>query len=298
VANDIEWDNFRYFLAVARAGSANRAADNMGVSHTTVTRRLQALEAQLETTLFRHDRGMSGLSETGRFVYNEVLKMESAIETLVAGMKNDLHLDGSIRVNVTEGLGTLWLIPAMAEFQLAHPNLQINWQTTSTDAKVVGQDTDVAVWWSMPQDVNFVRRKIGSIRYSLYSSPKYIEKFGIPTALDDLANHKLLQFNAYELNTSLEPWNQLCHRFRPDMRLESSLALTTLFPNVPYITLLPDYIVHFRGANIQKIPSPLDILIDVWVLYHEKQRENAVVRAIAAEFARLARQARGVWFEQ
>ena len=111
----MDWDNLRYFLELARAGTLVGAARRLAVDHTTVARRLQALEKQVGSRLFAREAGGHRLTEAGRALLPQVEAMEAAflaVENATPGVRQGLH--GLVRIGTTEGFGNLILAPQLA----------------------------------------------------------------------------------------------------------------------------------------------------------------------------------------
>src|SRR5262245_5517549 len=108
----LQWDDIRYFLAVAQAGSLNAAAKRLGVNQTTVGRRVKVLEARLGADLFDRRDNRLVLTGDGSVAYEEALKMEEVIGSFVRKLRgSNTRLAGEVRLNMTEGLATYWLLP-------------------------------------------------------------------------------------------------------------------------------------------------------------------------------------------
>ena len=123
----MDWDHLRYFLELARASTLAAAARRLGVEHTTVARRIQALEKQLGTPLFAREAAGHRLTEAGRNLLPAVEAMEAAAlgverATPVAGGGPS----GLVRVGVTEGFGTLILAQHLAQLTQRYPQLSID----------------------------------------------------------------------------------------------------------------------------------------------------------------------------
>ena len=108
----MDWNNLRYFLELARTGTLAGAARRLGVEHTTVSRRIQALEKEVGEMLFAREAGGHRLTEAGRHLLPGVEAMEAA----VLGVERLAPTPGSgpsgvVRVGATEGFGTLILAP-------------------------------------------------------------------------------------------------------------------------------------------------------------------------------------------
>ncbi len=294
----LNWDDARWFLAVARARSAHRAAAEMGVSHTTVGRRIGQLEASLGVELFARRGNALTLTNAGTVALARAIRMESA----AAAFKNDItsssnRLQGEVKINSSEGLGTFWLTPGLQGFFARNPGLVPNWITTNTKLpKYLYRDAVSVPWWR-PEHPSVVARKLGEVRYSLYVGPSYEERFGLPRSEDDLAAHNVLQFNGYEINPSFAAWNALLGRFPPTIRMESAAAAVPAMMSGNFLSLLPDYVSYIAPA-LQRVDVDFAIRTELWVAYHEDNRKSAAITSVAAEVVKLAQHSRGTWLSR
>ncbi len=124
----MDWDNLRYFLELSRAGTLTAAARRMGVDHTTVARRIQALERTMGVQLFVRESGGHRLTEAGRRLQPQVESMERSFRQLEfsSPAMAEEELAGVVRVGATEGFSTVILAPALSGFAQRHPRLVID----------------------------------------------------------------------------------------------------------------------------------------------------------------------------
>ncbi len=292
------WNDIQVFIAVARAGSASRAAVQLGVDHTTVGRRLRALEARLGVSLFERLAGASmSLTRAGEAMLIDAERMSAASDTLIRKMAGASdRLDGTVRIASSDGVLTYWLMAAIAGFQQANPSLSFSWTGTTSDVEI-GRSADIGLSWQRPTASHLVARRLGSARALLYAMPVYVERHGLPETAEDIGQHLVLHFTAYERQAAFAPWNALMARFPPAMRLETSASSERVLREGRYVALLPSYTPQIE-SSIREAPLDLGIQVDLWLAYHEDQRHQPRVKLVAGEIERLARQARGTWFQK
>lgn len=186
----------RHFLAIARAGTLAGAARELGVEHTTVGRRLAALETALGVRLFT--RGPSGLTltESGEDILRsvEVIAEEVAgIERRVSGV--DLRVAGTVRLTIPESGNGYFLqqLPALRE---RHPALMIEVLSDNRELDLRRGEADIAVRFRDTSDPDLVLRKVGVAGWSLYASAAYIAKKGQLEAPEALGGHDVIGFDA------------------------------------------------------------------------------------------------------
>ena len=142
----IEWDDVRYFLAVAREGSVRAAAEHLGVNHSTVLRRVAQLEQRLVVQMF--DKLPSGyrLTSAGEEVLALAEQMEASsnqLETRISG--RDQSVGGALRVTLAPMLATHLLMPDFAEFARLHPNIEIDVLSIDEPVNLTNREADIAI---------------------------------------------------------------------------------------------------------------------------------------------------------
>ena len=122
--NRINWDDYFYFLRVARLGSLNAASKALGVNHSTVLRRVNGLEEKLEVRLFERLKSGYVLTESGNEIFSKLENIEEdflSLERMVAG--RDIRYEGTIRISTTDTLGQHWLPLDVKKFKERYPGI-------------------------------------------------------------------------------------------------------------------------------------------------------------------------------
>jgi DNA-binding transcriptional LysR family regulator len=142
----IDWDDVRYFLAVAREGSVRAAAERLGVNHSTVLRRIAQLEERLGVRLFEKLPSGYRLTEAGEEVLEFASQMEvssNLLETRVFG--RDQSVRGLLRVTLAPPLATHLLMPDFADFARLHPDIEMEILSSGELANLTNREADVAI---------------------------------------------------------------------------------------------------------------------------------------------------------
>src|SRR5215475_4858638 len=188
-----DWDAARVFLEVARSGSFRSAAEKLGLSINAVRRRIGDFERQTGATMFIRDVHGARLTEEGVHVVAAVERMEAAaFDLLRASVSAGNELSGEIRVAVTEGLGTFWLAPRLIGFQRSFPNILIDLHCATRSVDVSRHEADVAIQLSRPVVPDVKAVKLGRMHLMFFASEQYLETFGMPKTVDELAKHRLV----------------------------------------------------------------------------------------------------------
>jgi DNA-binding transcriptional LysR family regulator len=192
----LDWNDLRYFLAVARGGTLARAARQLGINATTVGRRLTALEEQVQARLF--DRTPDGylLTPSGRDLLPRAERMEEeaiALDREIIGA--DQRPQGIVRVTATEMLATRFIMPQMPHFQATYPGITLDLECTTRFVSLARREADVALRLARPHEDNVVSRRLSEVPLSLYASPAYVEQHGVPRDPEvSLAGHRAILF--------------------------------------------------------------------------------------------------------
>jgi molybdate transport repressor ModE-like protein len=142
----IDWDDVRFFLAVAREGSVRAAAEHLGVNHATVLRRVAQLEERLGARMFEKLPSGYRLTEAGEEVLAFADQMEASshqLETRVFG--RDQSVRGLLRVTLAPQLATHLLMPDFAEFARLHPDIEMEILSSGELANLANRQADVAI---------------------------------------------------------------------------------------------------------------------------------------------------------
>lgn len=189
---EIDWDDVRYFLAVARQGSVRAAADRLGVNHTTVLRRIAQLEARLGSQMFERLPTGYRLTEAGEQVLGLAEEMEASSHALVTRVfGRDQAVRGLLRVTMAPTIASHLLMPDFADFAAAYPEIEIEILSSQGKVNLTNREADVALRVvfdrdALPQNLHGVKGPDLSI--GLYASaavlaagesrPRWITRFG------------------------------------------------------------------------------------------------------------------------
>ena len=190
---EVNTDDLRYLLAVARAGRLVSAATLLGVDHTTVRRRLDRLEAALGVRLL--DRGADGweLTEIGREVAARSASLEQVVEQVVgaaSGVTGGVR--GTVRLVAPEGFGTLFVAPALAKVQAANPAITVELVTSTSPLSLRGSGFDLAVTVGSAASSRLTAEPLAPYALRLYASQDYVASHPPIRTLADLDAHPLV----------------------------------------------------------------------------------------------------------
>ncbi|RQR43544.1 MULTISPECIES: LysR family transcriptional regulator [unclassified Burkholderia] len=169
----MSWDDLRYFLAVMRGGSLSAAARALQVQHSTVARRIDALESALGIRLFdRLPRGWPPTDE-GLHLAEHAARVETDVHAFARAAQGAAALEGLVRVSASPVFASHFLAPRLARAQRAWPALRIDLMGEMHAANLYAREADLAVRLSRPNEPGLAARRLGTMRFALCASPDW-----------------------------------------------------------------------------------------------------------------------------
>ncbi|HEY0358857.1 MAG TPA: LysR family transcriptional regulator [Mycobacteriales bacterium] len=186
-------DDLQYFLAVARRRRLTQAAAQLGVDHTTVGRRIAALERAIGQRLFDRTPGGWDLTDGGR----RLLGPAELVATALASAEEQLGhrgstITGAVRIVCPDGFGAFLLAPALGQLHDAHPALTIELITATPQIAHRIQEFDVAVIQHEPSSPRVLRRHLTDYSVRLYATRDYLDTHPPLESADDLRDHVVI----------------------------------------------------------------------------------------------------------
>ena len=190
-----QFSEMQAFVRVVEAGSISKAAEQLDLAKSGVSRRLAELESRLGVRLLNRTTRRSSLTEAGQSYYEGAVKLLMDLSELNAATADTgACLEGTLRLAAPLSFGLLHLSPAIDEFLGLHPDLNINVDFSDRHIDLVEQGVDLAVRIADLGDSSLRARRICPIRIMICASPAYLEQHGAPRVPADLENHRILQY--------------------------------------------------------------------------------------------------------
>lgn len=175
----IEWSDLEVVLAICRTGSLSGAGRLLGNNHSTVFRRINAIEKRLSVRLFERLPTGYEMTEAGEAAMHYAERIESevsAFEMDVFG--RDLQLHGKIRIGMGEVLANLVFPPLLAEFQRSNPGVSIDVVASVENSDLSRREVDIAIRATHKPPQSSVGRFVGNFDFAVYASPSYLDRAG------------------------------------------------------------------------------------------------------------------------
>lgn len=187
-------DDLLILLAVGRSGRYITAADELGLNHTTVARRISALEQALGGRVLARVGGSWELTDLGRQALAAAEAVETAVHTLSAPDGAGARLEGVVRMSATDGFSAYIAAPAAAAVQRRHPGIAVEIVAATRRVTQQRSGLDIEVVVGQPQVHRAEAIRLGDYRLGLYGATDYLAERGVPATVADLAEHRLIYF--------------------------------------------------------------------------------------------------------
>lgn len=171
----IDWEDVRFFAALARHGSLSATARALTVNHATVARRLAALEQALGTKLFKRRPSGYELTTAGRRALEAADAMEGAA-TALSRLEPEKTLAGLVRITATPSLAEIFLIPRLVALQRQHPMLDLEVTAERRSVSLQRHQSDIALRLVRPERGELRARRVVDLVYRFYATPAWRDR--------------------------------------------------------------------------------------------------------------------------
>jgi DNA-binding transcriptional LysR family regulator len=267
---EASWEDLRVFLVCADCGSFRKAAETMGVTNTTVMRMLDRLESKLGFKLFiRHQAGLQ-LTEEARGIVEDVRQMERLSFNIVRRAAHmAVNPSGVVRIAVTEGVGTYWVMPKLIEFQATYPLLTIDLRCAMEAADVARLEADIAIQFDEPEGPDLIRTRLGRLHVYPFVSEEYARNCGLPQSIAEVLKHRIVQQVAPQLDENAYARALGVKSIAGIVGIRTNSSTATLFAveKGAGIGFLPTCSIAL-GAPLVPVDAGLRHHLDLWLTYH------------------------------
>lgn len=171
-----DWENLRYFLAVARQGTVSGAARELNVSHSTVLRRIEQFESILGSKLFKKLQRGYELTAAGEKLFADGQTIETDIDRMLSRAEGQHDVtQGKLRISQPE-MGILNIYPLYTQFKRQHPDITLEIQSTMQTHNVGQQEVDIVFRLADQAPELLVGRCLGTIKAKIYASKQYLKQ--------------------------------------------------------------------------------------------------------------------------
>jgi DNA-binding transcriptional LysR family regulator len=279
----LDWNDLRYFIAVARDGSTLAAARSLQTSQTTVARRIAALEQALGIPLFEKRQAGYALTPAGHELLGKARKVEISAEAFAeAASARTRNLAGVVRVTSEEIYALSLISPLLRDLHDAHPEIIVELDTASAIRDLGAGEADIALRSSsLEQPSGLVGRRLCIDDWTLYCSRDYAERHGRPTSARELKRHAIVGGGGAKLWHHFQAWlKDLDLEDRVAMHHASSTGLLTAIRSGFGVSVLPCIVGDADPDLIRCLPPKKGHGRVLWLFTHQRVRHEPRVRAV------------------
>jgi len=278
----MDWDDLRFFHAIACAGSIRGAATKLNVNHSTVLRRISAFEKKLEVRLF--DRLPTGyvLTPAGEEMVNSAQRIEEEVASLgrrVFGQ--DTQLSGNLRITMPANLATYIMMPVLAAFSETYPGIELEIESSWETRDLTKREADVAVRITNKPPEHLIGRRVVRYAKAIYASLNYLSHHNPlenPTALTWIGWNDNVPFPSW-VKESDYPTTPTHHQIAdPMVQIEAAKAGMGL-------TMLPCFMGDQEPTLRRLPPGMSQTSYEIWILTHADLRNTIRVRTFTSYIA-------------
>jgi DNA-binding transcriptional LysR family regulator len=189
------------FVKVVEHGSFIAAARALRLPKTSVSRKVQELEARLGAQLLHRTTRKLGLTEAGAVYFEHcqaIARQLDAAESAVGELQGGPR--GWLRLTAPYSIGIMWVAPLLGEFHTLHPELRVEMVLTQEPLDLIAKEIDVGLRVGNLPDSNLAARRLSVFRTQVYASPLYLERHGEPAHPDELASHRAIALHKSRTN--------------------------------------------------------------------------------------------------
>jgi len=278
----LDWDDLRFFLAVARHRTLAVAAKHLLVTQSTVSRRLASLQEGMGVRLLQRTADGYVLTLAGESIRAHVERVEAealSVERVVAGQ--DVRLDGLVRVAGSQMLTSHLLAPSYAALHSLHSGILIEALPSLPGESLATQEADIAVRLRRFEHHELIVRSIGSIAFGLYGSVSYLARHGEPDLGSGCAGHQLITLlDEHELSEQAAWLAEHAGRARVVLKADSYATQHWAAYCGSGLAVLP----RFRAdaePGLQRIRTPVPVpSAEIWLGVHRENRQVPRVRTV------------------
>jgi len=289
----LDWDDLQIIIAVARTGSASRAASAIGFNHATVLRRIDAFEKNHNVTLFeRQPTGMRPTQACEALLLAARPIDDAVIEIRHTILGQDLKLSGPIRLTTTDSIANHVLVEPLRSFRERHPEIVIDLLITNTRVDLVRLGADISIRPSRNPPKQLIGRNVAPMSFAIYATPALAKAHPDPFSPDTVwigIHHDLANSPAFNWMGEIETRNPIA------ARVNTFVAARDLVAADMGIAVLPCFLADRDDRLIRLAPPQDELETSIWVLTPRNLAKSARVRALSDHLLRALKKQRDLF---
>ncbi|MFK3917002.1 LysR family transcriptional regulator [Psychrobacter sp. NPDC078501] len=251
-------EDMAMFVRIVEAGSITKAAEQLNIAKSAVSRRLKELEERLGSQLISRTTRQSKLTQAGEQYYQQVNNILRAVDAVNEHATDaPMRIEGTLKMTAPLSFGLMHLNDVIDKYANKHPNLRFDLDFSDRRIDLIEEGYELAIRIGELQDSSYQAKKLALIRCVICASPDYLARMGTPETLDDLDNHALLQYSLGQTNSiNLVDTEGRSHHRTIDAKIKATNGefLVDLAVKGHGVTFVPTFIAYKQLALGELVP--------------------------------------------
>lgn len=280
ISIELNWDDAKAFLAVARTGTLTEASAILKSGVATTSRKIERLEKSLGMPLFVHHQTGYLLTDEGKELLPKAELLESAAINFEQCLSSESSLFGSVKLATSENIANLIILPNLEPFVSKNPNIRLDLNTGFSTLNIHGHEADLAVRMVKPERGNVSIRKLGTLGFGLYGSKSYVKSRKTGRIETNFEYDKFITWSDMQRDFPAAQYiDRLLNGRNPTLTTTSLSSQLSATKAGLGLSILP----HFLAShdNLVQIPMELELNQEIWLAIHSDLRTSLRVRAVA-----------------
>lgn len=283
---DFDWDTLKSFALIGEHGSLSAAARVAGISQSTMSRHLSALEHAVGARLVERKTSGIVLTSQGLSMFDHVQKMSDAAHQLSYTLGSaQSSISGSVRISASEFVAAFVLPEILSRLRVDERAIDLEVVATDATDNLLRRDADIAIRMYRPTQLDLITRKVGNLKLAAFASNAYIERRGRPSRIEDLFDHDVIgydrnqaiidgfnaaglkidrDFFAFRCDTQFVCWQMVLAGYGIGVfpsKAGEKFSTVTKIANIGDIGMLPIWLTaHSEVRNCQRLRKAYDFL--------------------------------------
>ncbi len=279
---NFDWSKVRSFLVAAEEGSFSAAARALNIAQPTLGRQIEALEQELNVTLFERDGRGIVLTPSGVELLQYARQMGDAAGAFsLAAHGQSSAIEGRVSIAAAEMFAATQLPPIIAELRLAEPKLEIEVVVSNHVSDLHRREADIALRFFRPTEPDLYARKLTDVQAQIYASEAYLDRFDPPLTLDDINRAEFI---------SLDPENMVMHGLNAHgmkltdanfpLQVDSYVVMWNLVKHGVGISVMDTSVGDHEPGVRRVLPDFPALNFSLWLVAHRELKTNRLVRRV------------------
>lgn len=241
------FEEMQTFVRIIDAGSISRAADQLDLVKSAVSRRLSDLESRLGIQLINRSTRKLNLTETGQAYYEQCIRLLNDLHEVEASLASDNQkVSGKLRISAPLSFGLAHLKPVISDFMERYPDISLDLDLNDRQVNLLEDNFDLAIRLGVLKDSQLIARRIFKLNIVVVASPDYLAKHGTPQHPDELSQHNIIAY-------SLAPSDYIAYYAKDNIRQQLGNVKT----QAKHTCSSGDFILHLvlAGKGYAIMPS-------------------------------------------